>query len=252
MKYRLKKNKMTTRILHVLLFMTIATMTNAQKLFDYDLLLKSRPKSTEEALNTLDNSFSKEYKDSVLLNMKEDIFMHYFDGLTGEQLKKKWLDGTIFQTKLAFEYKKQGLHNQDEIIKIIFRSYYRKLNNKNIDLSSQIKSSIEYVSHIYDKLWFDNYIDNYIKKLIVRQVGDTIVYNKEYEFDFWKGNQKSTDIKAKILKIEGKRYLLELISVENEQDKEKILKDCNIDNEKAYWYEPYKWIEEKERAKYYR
>ena len=240
------------RIQLLLFFMTIVTLTNAQKHFDYEFLLKSRPKTTEEALIVIDKSFSKEYKYSVLMFMSEDIFMHYFDGLIGERLKKKWLDGFIFQTKLAFEFKKYELHNQDEMIKNIFRSYHRRLTNKDIDLLNQIQFSIDYVSHKNDETWFNNYIENYIKSLIIRQVGDTIVYQKEYDFDFWKGYQKTTDIIAKILKVDGKRYLLELISVENQEDKAKILKDCKIENEKAYWYEPYRWIEEKERTKYYR
>jgi len=204
---------------------------------------ESRPESIEKALLVLDEAISNEYKTSIK-EIHEELFLQEFKRFYGDILEKKWLNGTIFQTKLAFEFKNKGLHDQNEMIKIILRSYYRKLKNVDINIGTQIEKSNSYLKNRNNISWFENYKDNYFREFTnANKVGDTISISIPYKFDFMKGFTDKSVISAQILEVQKAKFFLKLISIEKETDKELILKAANINDENGFWFEPYNWIE---------
>ncbi|MDR0828966.1 MAG: hypothetical protein LBN95_02495 [Prevotellaceae bacterium] len=126
----------------ILLFLTINLFSQTHKDFKY------APKTLEDAIIQLDKIFDDSIKANIK-TMSENEFVKQYSNSVGKTIVKKWLSDKYFW---EFVVKKSALkqdlflkdiyfsENNNDVLSVILRSYYRHLNNTDILLEQQIDS----------------------------------------------------------------------------------------------------------------
>jgi hypothetical protein len=103
------------------------------------------PSSIEECFNIIDEIF-KENSEIDITNMTELHFVAKTQFGLGMWMRNQWIHIENSNIKKFFENK--GIYHPDDMSGIILTSYYRKCNNKEIQLEKQIE--------FYKKFWKEN------------------------------------------------------------------------------------------------
>jgi hypothetical protein len=208
--------------------------------------LKYHPKTFEEALTQLDKMFSDSLKVKIK-NMSEDDFAGYTHFGLGMWIRNEWLYDRIFfrlivtQSPLRKELTAKGLPCNDDMSDFILTSYYRRLNNKPIDMEGQIKKTQDYwkasEEHFYKLKTDSTYKKQYEAKLDSlksRRIEDkknewkpgTIISGYlRYQCGFIDLGE-NTKVKGEIIRWQDDSIILRITKYFDEKKKDKVIK-CN-------------------------
>lgn len=103
--------------------------------------LKGRPTTLEETFIYLDNTFDDTSK-YTFMTMPEDVATTRLHMGFGMSIRNRW--GLWGNSKLKHYFLEKGVFHPDDMSGIIFTSYHRYLNNRPIELDSQINSYRRY------------------------------------------------------------------------------------------------------------
>lgn len=100
------------------------------------------PKDLDDCFLQLDSFWDDDVKDSIKTN-SERSFLAESDFGIGQWIRNNWI--RVDNSRLSEYFNEKGVHHPDDISSIILTSYYRRLQNKPIELEKQIS--------YYDLYW---------------------------------------------------------------------------------------------------
>jgi hypothetical protein len=106
------------------------------------------PTDLNECLNELKNFLSREDIEAVKAMDENDTYMLHF-GL-GMHLRNKW--GLWSGSNLQKYFNSIGISHPDDMTAIVFKSFWRALNNRPLDVEGQVKECQEYWKRINVKV----------------------------------------------------------------------------------------------------
>lgn len=134
------------------------------------------PKSIEEALDYLENSWSTQQKDDFK-NRDEKAAVSSLHFSVGMSIRNSWLRKE--NIALRAEFDKLQVYHRDDISSIILTSFHRKLNNKALELEKQAQHYIDYWKpYLEQEFKLTERAEEIVNKF---KVGDTI--NLYYPID---------------------------------------------------------------------
>ncbi|HUH26375.1 MAG TPA: DUF6794 domain-containing protein [Flavobacterium sp.] len=201
------------------------------------------PRSIEEALYYLENSWSTQQKDDFK-NSDEKAAVTSLHFSVGMSIRNSWLRQE--NVALRAEFDKLQVYHRDDISSIILTSFHRKLNNKPLELEKQAQHYIDYwkpyleqefslserADEIVNKFKIGNTINLYYP-IEVREDGGrnaVFIYNDED----WEFNPE-TDLKVTGILREKKDYLF-TIEVTKINKKNVTLINSKVDEGESYTF----------------
>jgi len=101
------------------------------------------PSSLSECFDQLDKILdNSEDMEWFKTSSEDEAVIKSHHGLGG-WIRNNW-ELWVEESPLHTYFKKLGLHHADDMSSVILTSYHRKINNKELELDSQIKEYIEY------------------------------------------------------------------------------------------------------------
>lgn len=134
------------KILIILLATLLGAVLSAQskEKCEWKLRLKAEkidgvyiPKDLDDAIRTLDTSFTEEMKAFITDSLSENDYAGRFHFTDGLWLRNNW--GFWRGSRLSEYFDSIGIWHPDDMSSIIMRSYYRHLKGEDIRLDEQIK-----------------------------------------------------------------------------------------------------------------
>lgn len=208
--------------------------------------LRYRPKNFNESLVHLD----KILPDSSRIQIKsiaEDDFMAFTHLTTGMWIRNYWLYNryifgiVVTKSDLRKDLTSKGLFNNDDMSGVILRSYYRKLNNTEIQLDQQIEDIHQWYVNINNPTWRAKQDSiswsNYMQKF---EIGDTLTDHVYYDRNWLGKPRKNTIVQAKVIDKSDRQLKVDIISFGTETDKALIYEEIKCDLMNC-WTNPYLW-----------
>lgn len=209
--------------------------------------LKYIPKSFDEALVQLDKILPDSTK-TLVMSMTETEFIsnsHFGLGMwiRNEWLYKRLAGFSVGESELRKDLESKGLFTNDDMSGIILRSYYRKLNNQNIDFEQQVADIHQWYRNVNDPVWRAKQdsiaMVNYRSKY---QIGDTLITNLYYKRNVFGMAKRNTTVMVRITTVPDDMLQVgvEVIDFGDETDKNLIYKELNGDSTNCLIY-PRMW-----------
>ena len=179
--------------------------------------------------------------------MTEKEFLAKSHFSTGLWIRNYWLyDRYLFglivvKSDLRKDLSAKGLFTNDDMSGVILCSYYRKLNNQDINLDQQIKDVHQWYINMNNPKWRAEQDSiswaNYMKQFVMGDIlTDQIYYDRN-----WLGNpRKNSNVVAKVIDKSDRQIKIAIVSFGNETDKSLIYKEIHCDSANC-WINPYFW-----------
>lgn len=119
--------------------------------------LRKKPKTIEEATLQL----NKVYTDSAINEIKqfnEEYFVFISNNSIGGYIVPYWFQNFVSHTKLTKDFNSHGIENFQDVAVLIYRSFYREINNLPVEFEEQIKIIHDYYNNKNDSVWLENTI----------------------------------------------------------------------------------------------
>ena len=201
--------------------------------------LKKRPKSIEEAIDQI----GKVYTDSAKVNIRqfnEEYFIYISHSSIGDYIVHYWPNNFLSKSKLGLEFNKKGVEDENDMARILYRSYYRKLKALPIKLEEQIEDVITYNQNKNDSIWIVDY-DKQVNQNILSyyEIGDSLLKTIGYDYNNFKKPRKTALVYSKIINKSDEKIKIEIVSIKNCDNRKMILDSMGIEDESNIWVYPF-------------
>jgi len=208
--------------------------------------LKYIPKNFDEALIQLDRIIADSTKTKIK-SMEESDYVAQSHFTTGMWIRNNWLYNRnllgliVTKSDLRKDLTSKGLFHNDDMSVVILRSFHRQLNNVDINLDQQIKDIHQWHINMNNPEWRAEQDSiswsNYMAKF---EIGDTLTRHLYYDRNWLGEPRKNSVILATITDKSDRQLKINLISFDNEQNKNLIYQELNCEPLNC-WVEPNQW-----------
>jgi hypothetical protein len=208
--------------------------------------LRYIPENFDESLKQLEKITPDSTKARIRTMIEDDFVIktHFSTGLgiRNNWLYNRYLLGLIVtKSDLRKDLMSKGLYQNDDMSSVILRSFYRKLNNKEILLPQQIKDVNQFYINMNNPIWRAKQ-DSINWKIYMQkfQIGDT-VYSDVYYDRNWLGKPRANSlVKAIVIEKSFNRLKIEIYTYGADFDQDIIKKEIKCDSS-ICWINPYLW-----------
>lgn len=218
-------------------------------LFGQDLTnkeMKNKPKDFNESLTQLNRIIPDSTKTKIK-SMTENDFIAQTHFVTGMWIRNNWLYDRfllgliVIKSDLRKDLTAKGLYSNDDMSGVILRSFYRQLNNVDINLDQQIKDIHQWHVNMNNPEWrakqdsisWTNYMATF-------EMGDTLTNHVYYDRNWLGEPRKNAVILATVADKSDRQLKINIISFGGETDEKLIYQEIKCESSDC-WINPHMW-----------
>ena len=213
---------------------------------------KYKPKDFNESLIQLDKLLPDSTKGQIKI-MTEEEFMCKSHFSTGTWIRNYWLYNRylfgliVTQSDLRKDLQSKKLFNNDDMSSLILRSFYRKLQNKDLQVDQQIKEIHQFYINMNNPEWRKQQDSiSWINIMKKYTIGDTLTNHVYYDRN-WLGEPKHNTVITAIISDKANRQVkINILSFGKEANKDLILKEIDCVSGDC-WVNPNWWRKSNEK-----
>lgn len=201
--------------------------------------LRKRPKSIEEAINHLYDVYTEPAINQIK-QFNEEYFVWISNNSIGGYIIPHWFQNFVSQTKLTKDFEKHGIENYQDMAVILYRSFYRKLNNLPVEFEKQIEIIRDYNKNKNDSTWLEKYNNEFTANYMnFYNVGDTIIKHIGYNYNYFKVAKKTAIVKSLIIDKSVDKVKIKILSIDNAENEQDIFEKMEITDTSNIWIDPF-------------